>query len=96
MRSNLGDFCLECHSHKANKKDVIAELGRCLSLPSEEYHDQSEELTRLQSVRQRLNSYVRALHRPCGAIKITPYTAHGRLARLKVRRASRCPIRQRA
>ena len=31
--SNLGDFCLECHSHKANKKDVIAELGRCLSLP---------------------------------------------------------------
>ena len=90
--SNLGDFCLECHSHKANKKDVIAELGRCLSLPSEEYHDQSEELARLQSVRQRLNSYVRALHRPCGALKITPFTAHGRLARLKVRRASRCPI----
>ena len=90
--SNLGDFCLECHSHKANKKEVIAELGRCLSLPSEEYHDQSEELTRLQSVRQRLNCYVRALHRPCGALKITPFTAHGRLARLKVRRASRCPI----
>ena len=90
--SNLGDFCLECHSHKANKKDVIVELGRCLSLPSEEYHDQSEELTRLQSVRQRLNCYVRALHRPCGALKITPFTAHGRLAGLKPRRTSRCPI----
>jgi very-short-patch-repair endonuclease len=92
-KSNLGDFCLECHSHKANKKKVIAELGRCLSLPSEKYSDQSDELARLQSVRQRLNAYVRALHHPCGALEITAYTAHGLLSHIKVRRVSRCPIR---
>ena len=32
-RCGLGDFCLELHSHKANKKQVVAELGRCLELP---------------------------------------------------------------
>src|SRR5205814_10126544 len=27
----LGDYCLELHSHKANKREVVAELARCLS-----------------------------------------------------------------
>src|SRR5207253_1430675 len=26
----LGDYCLELHSHKANKREVVAELSRCL------------------------------------------------------------------
>src|SRR5262249_27418630 len=33
----LGDFCLELHSHKANKAAVITELGRCLHLTPETY-----------------------------------------------------------
>src|SRR6185369_7151115 len=28
----LSDFCLALHSHKANKREVIEELGRCLNL----------------------------------------------------------------
>lgn len=90
--SNLGDFCLECHSHKANKKEVITELGRCLSLPSEQYNDQSDELVRLKSARKRLNAYVCALHRPCSALRMTPYAVHGQLAQLKASHTSRCPI----
>jgi very-short-patch-repair endonuclease len=90
---NLGDFCLECHSHKANKKEVIAELGRCLELPGEKYRDQKADLERLHSLRQRLNLYVRALHRQHGALNLATYVAHGRLARIKVQRESRCPIR---
>ena len=31
-RCGLGDFCLELHSHKANKRAVVTELGRCLEL----------------------------------------------------------------
>ena len=34
---NLGDFALNCHSHKASKKEIVTELGRCLNLPGEEY-----------------------------------------------------------
>src|SRR5947209_7521209 len=41
-KRGLGDFCLECHSHKANKKQVIDELGRCVNLPAETYRDHSE------------------------------------------------------
>src|SRR5262249_45443275 len=35
----LGAFCLSCHSHKANKRDVIAELGRCLALEPDSFRD---------------------------------------------------------
>ena len=31
--ANLSEFCLQLHSHKANKKEVIAELGATLNLP---------------------------------------------------------------
>src|SRR5439155_14453245 len=34
---NLGDFALNCRSHKASKKEIVTELGRCLNLPCEEY-----------------------------------------------------------
>ena len=78
----LGDFCLECHSHKANKKDVIAELSRCLALPMEGYRDQTRDLDRLQQTRSQLNAYVQAVHRPYGDLELKPFEAHGHLARL--------------
>src|SRR6478672_8577599 len=53
----LGDFCLELHSHKANKREVAAELGRCLALGLEGHHDISAELRQLAEVRRRLNTY---------------------------------------
>ena len=77
---NLGDFCLECHSHKANKREIIAELGRCLELDAEQYRDDTQNLEQLRQQRTTLNTYVRALHTPVSALKITPYQAHGRLA----------------
>ena len=70
---NLGDFCLECHSHKANKKAVVKELARCLQLDQEEYPDQRRELEDLQAVRNRLNHYVRALHRRREPLGIAAY-----------------------
>src|SRR5690606_10720789 len=88
----LGDFVLECHSHKANKKEVVAELARCLGLPREEYQDQRERLEELEAARQKLNEYVRALHETRDPLGISAYQAHGRLARIESGPQSRCPI----
>ncbi len=59
---NLGDFALNRHSHKASKKEIVTELGRWLNLPCEEYVGRDGDLERLDRQRERLNSYVRALH----------------------------------
>lgn len=89
----LGDFCLECHSHKANKKQVIAELGRCLALPIERYRDQSADLRRLQEMRAHLNEYVKAIHQRRGSLQISVFTAHGRLASLNPSRQTRTAVK---
>ncbi len=86
---NLGDFCLECHSHKANKKQILAELNRCLSLPAERYRDQTASLSELSQVRARLNSYVKAIHERKGALAASPFQVHGRLATVKPTRQIR-------
>ncbi|MCS7045310.1 MAG: DUF4011 domain-containing protein [Gemmataceae bacterium] len=63
-RAGLGDYLLELHSHKANKRAVVAELARCLQLrrktPTEPPPDESQRLRQRQ---RQLNSYVEALHR---------------------------------
>jgi len=59
----LDAFCLELHSHKANKREVIQELARC-------YHEKQTppaqprgaDFARLQDRRDRLNRYVQAVH----------------------------------
>jgi hypothetical protein len=91
----LGDFCLECHSHKANKREVVTELGRCLSLAPEAYLDPNEDLEQLYETRTRLNAYVRELHAVRQPLGLSAYQVHGRLARLaRLTSTSRCPIPQ--
>jgi hypothetical protein len=60
---HLGEFALELHSHKANKREVVAELKQCLdeqlvpkNLPT------SSEYEQLKHLRQTLNDYALALH----------------------------------
>ncbi|MBX3184594.1 MAG: DUF3320 domain-containing protein [Polyangiaceae bacterium] len=61
----LGDFCLELHSHKSQKKDVIASLCRSLDRATRTepgpWEERGEELAAL---RQGLGAHVRALHTP--------------------------------
>ena len=76
----LGDFCLPLHSNKANKKEVLADLNRCLDRPKEKIQDFSGNQEQLFAIRKKLNDYVRELH-----IKRTPfnksiYEMHGILA----------------
>lgn len=89
----LADFCLACHSHKANKREVVAELGRCLSLEPDGGRDLGEELQQLYEVRQQLNAYVRQLHAVRQPLGMTVYQVHGELAQLaRLARTSRCPV----
>lgn len=63
VQSGLGEFCLEVHSNKSHKKDVIDQLG--VALDGLNAHTNSEwlrEANRLASLRSELNAYVRALH----------------------------------
>lgn len=59
----LGRFCLELHSNKANKREVLAQLSEALqagdtSTPEEWEHT----ATHLEKLRTELNAYVSALH----------------------------------
>lgn len=75
----LGDACLELHSHKMNKKEVVDELKRTLELGQPQMTAFEQELERLLSNRDRLNSYCRAVNTPIGETGITPYEAYGEL-----------------
>lgn len=59
----LGEFCLELHSNKARKLDVLRQLGEAWNirgdLPVQEWE---RETGRLQQVRDELNQLVQALH----------------------------------
>jgi len=63
-QAGLGDFCLELHSHKANKRAVVAELARSWNDRQRPTQPQSGGVdhTRLAERRDRLNGYVAALH----------------------------------
>jgi very-short-patch-repair endonuclease len=61
----LGDFCLELHSHKAQKREVIRALGQTLERAERVRRPAWDEVSAdLGQLRSRLNAYVRALHAP--------------------------------
>ncbi|CAB3626284.1 DUF3320 domain-containing protein [Achromobacter dolens] len=73
----LAPFCLELHSSKARKSEVLQQLGRALELggqrTSEEWNREAE---RLGVLRQELNGLVEALHQR-HANGLTVYDAIG-------------------
>ena len=62
--AGLEDFCLELHSHKANKKAVIEELNRVLEMPKSSVSNSAQEEIRIKQEAQiRLDNYAAELHR---------------------------------
>lgn len=59
----IGDFCLEIHSNKAIKKNVLNSLQKIVELKvwgmASDYNEKLEEI---QSMREKLNSYVKSLY----------------------------------
>ena len=61
--AGLNELCLELHSHKANKKDLIAEICNCLKSEKCRLNAKAEGvLARREEEEKGLNAYVDKLH----------------------------------
>lgn len=73
-KAGLADFCLELHSHKANKKAVIAELNRTLEMPKSGVSSSVQEEIRLkQEAKNKLDKYAESLHQKYDNIDLSLY-----------------------
>ena len=62
----LGPFCLELHSSKSKKTEVLQQLGQSLDIGGQRTADDwTREAERLAHLRQELNGLVDSLHRVC-------------------------------
>lgn len=78
VNAGLGDFCLELHSTKANKRAVMQELARSLDASLQRPASPNAATQRLPAVRNSLTDYVRVLHQPVGSLNVSPYQIIGR------------------
>jgi len=63
-KAGLADFCLELHSHKANKKAVIEELNRTLEVPKSGVSSSTkDEINQKAKAQQKLDYYATELHK---------------------------------
>jgi very-short-patch-repair endonuclease len=69
----LGDFCLELHSRKSNKKEFLASLERTLYGPSPGPDLSGNDYTELDSLKLDLNRYAEDLWKPFGKVHLSPY-----------------------
>jgi very-short-patch-repair endonuclease len=73
----LGDPCLELHSNKAKKKEVIDELKRTAGLDLLISQPRSVDEAALSATRDELNDYCEAVNRPVGASQERPIDLFG-------------------
>ncbi|MFA0847009.1 MAG: DUF3320 domain-containing protein [Methanobacterium formicicum] len=73
----LGEFCLELHSKKSQKKDVLEKLESVLRNPKPIDLAMDDDLSTIEELKSELNEYVTLLHSPYAQIKWTPYQLFG-------------------
>ena len=78
----LGDFVLEMHSRKANKRTVLDELNRVLNATYTTPQPSPFDARKLERTREILNKYSRTMHARIGSLGVTIYQAMGHCARL--------------
>ncbi len=62
----LGEFCLELHSHKSNKREVLQELERTMSTQIKTSYGHMDSFRQLDLLKTDLNDYVNGIHFPIG------------------------------
>ncbi|MEN2988808.1 DUF3320 domain-containing protein [Tistrella sp. BH-R2-4] len=82
-QAGVGDICLELHSNKASKRQVLDELKRTWDLGSPRIGDDAALIDRLTEARDTLNAHAERLHRPLPPTGLTPYRVIGELVRLR-------------
>ena len=79
VRAGLGEFCLELHSTKANKRRVMQDLATALDASLQGIAAPTASTQRLPPLRRTLDEYVDALHAPFGELGFSPFRAYGEL-----------------
>lgn len=90
--ANLDRYCLELHSQKANKKQVIDDLYQSYVKPTQARDGMTDlEFQKLTSRRQQLNSYVLAAHQIREPLVRSVFDVLGELAELSTAPAVAAP-----
>ena len=80
---HLADFCLSLHSHKANKKDILNQLGNNLDLERRKVKDEEiAKLTQLDILKEKLNAYVHDIHTTVMPLEMSLYEVYGAILEL--------------
>jgi len=82
----LGVLCLELHSHKARKKNVLEELKRTFELGRPKIANSLQVVSSLCEKRDELNAHCRRMNTPLGQLGFTIYQIIGQLVQLKAKR----------
>ena len=77
----LGAACLELHSNKTNKRQLLLELDRTWQVKGTDANEVRSEEQAYLSLRQKLNEYIDIMHQPMAASGVTPYHAMGTIVR---------------
>ena len=73
----LGEFCLELHSHKSNKKNVLKGLERSIYRQQDKLRSLNDEFDELEKLKMELNQYNHVLHTPLGKSGFSPFQLFG-------------------
>ena len=79
----LSEFCLELHSTKANRRQVLNGVAQALDSSGMRPQSSPSNVESLPAVRKSLSEYVSAVHSPFGALARSPYTVFGDVERLR-------------
>ena len=80
QHAGLGEFCLELHSTRSSKREVIKSIAAALDASLQRAATPGDAAAKLPDVRATLGEYVKAVHERFGAIETTPFSAYGQLA----------------
>ena len=69
----LGDFCLELHSRKSNKREVLQELERTVFAQLPPRVVEADTFAYVDSLKADLNGYVNAIHEPIAQTQKSPF-----------------------
>lgn len=81
-QAGLGDYCLELHSNKSNKKNVITKLYDTYISNGRSYKADETLFDNVERLKVKMNNYVAALHKINEKYNETAYKMHGHLATL--------------
>jgi len=73
----LGEFCLELHSYKSNKMEVLNQLQKTLYEPVKPPVSLQRKFDKLDAIKSDLNKYAEIIHGSVGKVGFSPFELFG-------------------